>query len=352
MNSGKKFRAVVAGATGYSGRDLIKLLLAHPQIELAGVFASPASAETPLAEIHPQLTGMTHLVCRGYDEARLRAIEPDVVFLATPNEFSHEVVPSILAFAQIVIDVSGAYRLRDVSLYPKYYGFEHTHPDLVAQAVYGLTEFAREELKGARLIANPGCYPTSLLIPVRPLLDAGVLLEEQTIICDSKSGVTGAGKAPNSITHFSEVTESLRAYNLFAHRHAPEMAQGLDLPNRASHLVFTPHLLPINRGILSTIYVELNRGVRREDVLAVWRERFSTSPFVRIFGDEQLPEIKFVANTPFVDIGLEVDPDSGRAIIVSAIDNLLKGAASQALQNANLALGLDERAGMTASFQA
>ncbi len=352
MNSGRKFRAVVAGATGYSGRELIRLLLGHPEIELTGVFASPNSADTPLFHVHPQLTGLTRLVCRGYDEARLRELEPELVFLATPNEFSHEVAPSILQFTRTVIDVSGAYRLRDASLYPKFYGFEHNHAGLLGEAVYGLTEFARADLRDARLVANPGCYPTSLLVPVRPLLDAGALVDAQTIICDSKSGVTGAGKTPNSTTHFSEVTESLRAYNLFSHRHAPEMAQGLSLPTRAGNLIFTPHLLPINRGILSTIYVELKPGVTKGDVLAIWRERFSASPFIRIFGGKQLPEIKFVANTPFADIGVEVDADSGRAIIVCAIDNLLKGAASQALQNANLVLGLDERAGMISSLEA
>ncbi len=350
MNSGKKFRAVVAGATGYSGRELIRLLLGHPQIKLSGAFASPQSADTRLTEIHPQLNGMTDLVCRGFDEGLVRALEPDLVFLATPNEFSHEIVPVLLGSAAVVVDISGAFRLRDSMLYPRYYGFEHTQPSLLGQAVYGLTEFAREELRGAKLIANPGCYPTSVLVPLRPLVDAGALVADRSIICDSKSGVTGAGKTPNSTTHFSEVTESLRAYNLFVHRHTPEMAQGLGLANDPAALVFTAHLLPINRGILSTIYVELRKGVTRKDVLAIWRERFVDSPFVRIFDDKQLPEIKFVANTPFADIGVEVDEKSGRAIIVSAIDNLLKGAASQALQNANIALGLDERAGMGSGF--
>lgn len=349
MNSGKRFRAVVAGATGYSGRELINLLLGHPQIDLCGVFASPQAPDTPLATIHPQLTGLTDLVCRGFDQDLVRATEPDIIFLATPNEFSHEVTPSLLTFVPLVVDISGAYRLRDPQLYPRYYGFAHEHADLLEQAVYGLTEFVRAQLPGSRLIANPGCYATSVLVPVRPLLDAGVLITHRPIICDSKSGVTGAGKNPSATTHFSEVTESLRTYNIFVHRHTPEITQGLGLANESSELIFTPHLLPINRGILSTIYIELNPGVGRTDVLAIWRERFATSPFVRIFGEGQLPEIKFVANTPFADIGIEVDQESGRGIIVSAIDNLLKGAASQALQNANIALGLPETAGMRAA---
>ncbi len=346
MKSARKIRAVVAGATGYSGREIIRLLVAHPEIELIGAFASPNAAPRPLAEIHPQLTGTTSLQCAGYDEKLIASLKPDLVFLATPNEFSYEAAPALLESCQTLVDVSGAFRLRDASLYRTYYGFEHNRADLLARAVYGLTEFAREELPGARLIANPGCYPTSVLIPVRPLVEAGVLLEDRTIICDSKSGVTGAGKTPNSTTHFSEVTESLRAYNVFHHRHTPEIAQGLGLENSRRELVFTPHLLPINRGILSTTYVELRPGVTRQDVLGIWQRTFSHSPFVRVFGESQLPEIKFVANTPFADIGIEVDEDSGRGVIVSAIDNLLKGAASQALQNANVALGLDERSGM------
>ena len=346
MKSARRIRAIVAGATGYSGREIIRLLLAHPEIELIGAFASPNAPATPLAVIHPQLTGTTDLHCTGYDEKIIAAMKPDLAFLATPNEFSYEAAPALLEYCQTLVDVSGAFRLRDASLYRSYYGFDHNRLDLLSSAVYGLTEFARKELPGARLIANPGCYPTSVLIPLRPLVDAGVLHENRTIICDSKSGVTGAGKTPSSTTHFSEVTESLRAYNVFRHRHTPEIAQGLGLEDNRSELVFTPHLLPINRGILSTMYVELSDGVTRQDVLMIWRQTFSRSPFVRVFSESQLPEIKFVANTPFADIGVEVDEDSGRAVIVSAIDNLLKGAASQALQNANVALGFDERLGM------
>jgi N-acetyl-gamma-glutamyl-phosphate reductase len=346
MKLGKNLRAVVAGATGYSGRELIGLLLDHPSIELVGAFASPNSADVPLATVHPQFVNRTNLLCQGFDNAKLKALVPSVVFLATPNEFSHDVTGELLEFTPLVVDVSGAFRLRDASLYPTFYGFEHHHPALLENAVYGMTEFVREELSKARLIANPGCYPTSIVVPLRPLLEAGLVSDTRPIICDSKSGVTGAGKNATSTTHFSEVTESLRTYNIFRHRHTPEIAQGLMLEGDSSSLVFTPHLLPINRGILSTIYVRLNRSVSQADVHAVWRERFATSPFVRIFDSTQMPEIKFVANTPFVDIGIALDESTGQAVIVSAIDNLLKGAASQALQNANLALGLDEREGM------
>ncbi|HWQ36206.1 MAG TPA: N-acetyl-gamma-glutamyl-phosphate reductase [Blastocatellia bacterium] len=346
-----KVRALVIGATGYSGRELIRLLLRHPRLELAGAFASRGAEATPLAAIHPQLTGLTAAVCEPFDEAAVARLNAGLIFLATPNEFSHEVVPSLLETGATVVDLSGSYRLREAGLYPKFYGFAHAHPELLGKAVYGLTEFAREELRGARLIANPGCYPTSILIPVAPLLKAGVIVAGQPIICDSKSGVTGAGKTPVAGTHFVEVSESLRAYNLFRHRHQPEIAQGLGLSRSSASLIFTPHLLPINRGILSTIYVQLKPGVTRTDIHQLWREAFTGAPFVRLFDSAQLPEIKFAAGTPFCDIGCVVD-ESGeadaprQAVIVSAEDNLLKGAASQALQNANLALGFDEREGI------
>ena len=178
-----------------------------------------------------------------------------------------------------VIDVSGAFRLRNASDYSRYYGFEHTRPDLLKTACYGLTEFAREELPGAKLIANPGCYPTSVLIPVKPLLDAGLVSAGRPIIADSKSGVTGAGKTPSLGTHFAEVSENFSAYNVLRHRHSPEIAQGLSLPAVSSSLIFTPHLLPINRGILSTIYLRVNDGVGRRDILSVWKERFRSAAF-------------------------------------------------------------------------
>jgi N-acetyl-gamma-glutamyl-phosphate reductase len=351
-----RVRAIVAGATGYSGRDLIGLLLDHRRIDLVGAFASRSVESTPLAAIHPQLTGLTKLDCQPFDEAAIAKLEPDLVFLATPNEFSHEAAPQMLDAGATVVDLSGAFRLRDASLYSKYYGFEHTRSDLLEQAVYGLTEFARERLRGAKLVANPGCYPTSILTPLIPLLSAGLIAvqngsaqndtEGQPIICDSKSGVTGAGKSPNSGTHFVEVSESFKAYNIFKHRHSPEIAQGLGLANDSRGLIFTPHLLPINRGILSTIYVKLINGVARRDILSAWRAAFEDAPLVRVFDGDQMPEIKFVANSPFCDIGCAVDESAGQAIIISAIDNLLKGAASQALQNANVALGFDERDGI------
>ncbi len=341
---GQKVRVIVAGATGYSGFELIKLLLRHPYFELVGAFASRTAELLPLATVHPHLTGLTKINCQPFDEKSVAQLDPQLIFLGTPNEFSNEIVPELLQAGATVVDLSGAWRLKDASLYPKYYGFESRDPKLLQQAVYGLTEFAYEELRGAKLIANPGCYPTTAQIPLLPLLRAGFVDTAQPIICNSVSGVTGAGKAPNTGTHFVEVNESFKAYNLFKHRHAPEIAQGLGLEFSPDKLIFTPHLLPINRGILSTIYLKLQSGVTAADIHKSWQEEFKDRPFVRVFVGSQLPEIKFAAHTPFCDIGCVVN--ERQAIIVSAEDNLLKGASSQALQNANVAFGFDEREGI------
>lgn len=340
----QKFRTIVAGATGYSGFELIKLLLRHSHLELVGAFASRRAETMPLSVVHPHLTGQTNLACQPYDEAIVASLEPEVIFLGTPNEFSNEIVPELIKSGATVVDLSGAWRLKDATLYPKFYGFESHDSQLLKQAVYGLTEFAYEQLKGAKLIANPGCYPTTVQVPLIPLLRAGLLDLSQPVICDSKSGVSGAGKSPAAGTHFVEVSDSFKAYNIFKHRHGPEIAQGLGIEFSPNKLIFTPHLLPINRGILSTIYVRLQPGVTREDIHKVWQEEFSGKHFVRLFAGAQLPEIKFVANTPFCDIGCLVGET--QAVIISAEDNLLKGAASQALQNANVALGFDEREGI------
>lgn len=345
-----RIRAVVAGATGYSGRELIRIIAGHPGMELVGAFASPGAAPLPIEEIHPQLRGRVAGICQPYADDAVAALAPQLIFLATPNEFSHEIAASALATGATVVDLSGSFRLRDTTLYPRFYGFEHTSPALLGESVYGMTELVRDQLPGARLIANPGCYPTSIILPVRPLLDAGLVDETQPVISDSKSGVTGAGKSPTATTHFVEVSESLRVYNVFRHRHAPEIAQGLGLPPGTARLVFTPHLLPINRGILSTIYLRLRPGLPagtgREAILAAWRARYADSPLIRVYGASQLPEIKFVAGLPYCDMGCVVDEESGQAVIVAAIDNLLKGAASQAVQNANVAFGRPEAEGL------
>ncbi|MFN7926903.1 MAG: N-acetyl-gamma-glutamyl-phosphate reductase [Blastocatellia bacterium] len=340
----QKIRAIVAGATGYSGFELIKLLLRHTKIDLVGAFASRTAETLPLSTVHSHLLGQTNLKCQPYDEKAVAQLAPELIFLGTPNEFSNEVVPGLLETGATVVDLSGAWRLKDATLYPKFYGFESHAPQLLKQAVYGLTEFAYDQLREAKLIANPGCYPTTVQVPLIPLLSAGLIDTTQTIICNSASGVSGAGKAPTSGTHFVEVSDSYKAYNIFKHRHAPEIAQGLGLAFSPDNVIFTPHLLPINRGILSTINVRLQPGVTRNDIHRVWQETFAGKPFVRLFTDAQLPEIKFVANTPFCDIGCAVNEH--QAIIISAEDNLLKGAASQALQNANIAFGFDEREGI------
>jgi len=342
---GKRKRAAVAGATGYSGRELIRLLIKHPRLELVALFASPDSRPAPIEQIHPHFSGLLQLDCLPFSIEAIKNAEVDITFLATPNEFSHDVAPELLDLGLTVIDISGAFRLKDAANYPRWYGFEHKRPDLLQEAVYGLTEIAGESLRGARLVANPGCYPTSIELPLIPLLRSGLIDTAQPIICDSKSGVTGAGKTPTANTHFSEVYDSFKAYNLLKHRHTPEIIQCLELDNKAV-LIFSPHLLPINQGILSTIYCRLVDGATYGSVRDALRQAYRSHRLIRMFENPQLPEIKFVVNTPFCDIGWVVDQENRQLIIISAIDNLLKGAASQAVQNANVVFGLNEAEGL------
>lgn len=262
------------------------------------------------------------------------------MFLATPNRTSHDLAPELLKRRLRVIDLSGAFRLRRPDLYSRWYGFEHRFPQNLAEAVYGLTEVHRSEIRTARLLANPGCYPTTALLPLIPLQQARMVEPESEIICDSKSGVSGAGKSPSSTTHFSEVTESFKAYNVWRHRHSPEIWQGLG----HTRLIFTAHLLPINRGILSTIYVKIPVSISPVDVADCLNQAYAHEPMIRLYPQGELPEIKHVAHTNFCDIGWKLQ--DRYLIIVSAIDNLGKGAAGQAVQNMNVMLGLNETLGV------
>jgi N-acetyl-gamma-glutamyl-phosphate reductase len=247
----------------------------------------------------------------------------------------------------LVIDLSADFRLKDPAAYAHWYGHAHPHPELLPQAVYGLPELEGPHLKGARLVANPGCYPTSVILAAAPLLKEG-LTDPSSLIADSKSGVTGAGREPTMGTHFPEVNESLKAYGVTRHRHTPEIEQELSaIAGGPLFINFTPHLLPINRGILSTVYASNAKGLTKKDLLAVYHEFYKGAPFVRVY-DQGLPEIRHVRGSNFCDIGFEVDARTKRVVIVSAIDNLIKGASGQAVQNLNLAFGLPETAGLKA----
>ncbi len=325
-------RVGIAGATGYTGQELLRLLARHPAV---AVVAATSSGATTANRRLPALAHVwdgeiTPLV------PETLAAQADVVFLALPDAAAAELAPALVDAGVRVIDLSGAFRLRDAAARAKWYPETHRLPDLLA---YGLTERERGAVARARMVANPGCYPTATLLALSPLIEAGLLLPGSDIIVDAKSGVSGAGKTPSERTHFSEVHGSLAAYGVFNHRHGAEIEQGA-----GRQVTFTPHLVPLHRGILSTIYIRVEPGTSDSKLDEVYRSTYSGASFVRLTGS-QLPEIKHVAHTNFCDIGWRVDP-SGRAILVSVIDNLLKGASGQAVQNMNVMLGLDERTGL------
>ena len=336
----------IIGASGYSGAELVGLLLKHPRVRLDTLMTANQerkdATSRKYSEELPQFSGRCDLEIEPLNLDALVERRTQAVFLATPNETSHDLVPQLLELRLRVIDLSGAYRLKQPELYPKWYGFEHHFGPALKTAVYGLTEIHRASIGQASLLANPGCYPTSALLPLIPLQRAGLIDNTSDIICDSKSGVSGAGKSPNAGTHFSEVTESFKAYNVFKHRHAPEIWQELN----SRRLVFTPHLLPINRGILSTIYVVLRESVTETMVSDCYEEAYGREPFIRRFPPGRFPEIKFVAHTNYCDIGWKLEPNGSMLVIISAIDNLVKGAAGQALQNMNVMLGFEETEGL------
>ena len=326
------YRVAVIGATGFAGQELVRLLARHPAVALK-VATSSQSTSTPRPL--PALTRIWNGSIEPLDLDRVRG-ETEVAFLALPEAASAEVAPALLDAGLRVIDLSGAFRLRDQSARQRWYPATPAMPD---GAAYGLTEFEQPAIRAARLVANPGCYPTAALLSLLPLARAGLVAPESDIVIDAKSGISGAGKTPSERTHFSENHGSVAAYGAFGHRHTPEMEQAL-----GREVTFVPHLVPLDRGILSSQYVRLTRGTTAEAVAAAFAAAYADAPFVRLRGSD-LPEIKHAVWTNFCDIGWKVDP-SGRAVIVAALDNLLKGAAGSAVQNFNVMLGLDECAGL------
>ncbi len=339
-----RFRVAVIGVTGYSGLELMKIVLRHPAMQCVAVMASEATGERPLADIHPQLRTLSTLVCSPQNPDLLASLDVDTAFLCTPNEVSYDLVPKLVAHNIRVIDLSGSFRLRDNSSYSPWYGFHHQAPDLLKVAVYGLPEWNGKAVAHAKIVANPGCYPTSVLLPLLPLVRAGMLEQGSDIFCDSKSGVTGAGRSAKLDLLFGEVSENFRPYSPIKHRHAPEICQ--ELGWEMNSFTFVPHLLPLNRGILSTIYVTFQRPTTSEELDAEYRRRYENHRFLRILGPSKLPELRGVNHTNFCDIAWRL-PNGGRhGVIFSAIDNLVKGAAGQAIQNFNLMHDLDETVGL------
>jgi N-acetyl-gamma-glutamyl-phosphate reductase len=333
-----KYKIGVVGFSGYSGAELVRLLNSHPQAEpvLLEHRQDQAIRPTPLNATQPRRAPCTPEAVQAEGLA--------VVFLATPPEVSMELAPAMLNAGTKVIDLSGAFRLRDAATYKRWYKQEHTASELLAEAVYGLPECCRQRIRGARLISNPGCYPTAANLAIQPLVAAGVVDRSAGIVCDAKSGVSGAGRKPSLKTSFCEVTDNFSIYSVLDHRHVAEvlMVSGLDEPE----LSFTAHLLPIDRGILETIYVRTRSIGSAQDLLDIYLRHYQSETFVRLYKPGSLPDIAAVNRTNYCDIGFQFDAATGRAVIVSAIDNLVKGAAGQAIQNMNLVLGCDESAGL------
>jgi N-acetyl-gamma-glutamyl-phosphate reductase len=335
-SGGRKTRIAVAGATGYTGQELLRLLGRHPAVSVTAAMSSGSgSATSPPARPLPALARLWEGQITPLSAETL-VRDADVVFLALPDSAAADLAPSLLEAGVRVIDLSGAFRLRDASARARWYPETHKMPSGVA---YGLTELERNAVVSARLVANPGCYPTAALLALAPLISAGLLTEHADIIVDAKSGVSGAGKTPSERTHFSECHGNLSAYGVFNHRHGAEIEQEI-----GRQVTFTPHLLPLDRGLMATIYVRVAPGTAEEALASVYERAYASAMFVRLVGSA-LPEIKHVAHTNFCDIGWRID-SSGRAILVSVIDNLLKGASGQAVQNMNVMLGLDERTGL------
>jgi N-acetyl-gamma-glutamyl-phosphate reductase len=333
--AGTTTRVAVAGATGYTGQELLRILSRHPSVLLTAAMSSGTTSRKL-----PALARLWNGEITPLSPETLR--EADVVFLALPDAAAAGLGPDLIDAGVRVIDLSGAFRLRDASERARWYPETHRIPDGL---VYGLTELERMALGSAHFVANPGCYPTATLLAVAPLVSAGLLAPDSDIVVDAKSGVSGAGKAPTERTHFSERHGSLSAYGVFGHRHGAEIEQGVAHAGDGSHVItFVPHLVPLDRGILSTVYIRLKAGVTENALGDVYQSTYVAAPFVRLVGSA-LPEIKHVAYTNFCDVGWRVDA-SGRAVLVSVIDNLLKGASGQAVQNLNVMLGVDERTGL------
>ena len=338
--------AAVIGATGYAGCELLSILARHPAARVTCLMSSGRDGKKAFAieQSHPRLRGLFSVLCEPLNVDQVLASGSDVVFLATPHETSHDVVPRLVESGLRVVDLSGAFRLKDAAAFAHWYGFDHTAAKALAEAVYGIPELAAPAIAKARLVANPGCYPTSVILALAPLMKAGWVDVAAGIIADSKSGVTGAGRKPSDKLHFPEVNENLRAYGLFHHRHLPEMLQELDLAQK--DFIFTPHLLPITRGILTTLYVRLTGQRKLAEVETLFQNFYAGAPMVRIYPGGTMPEILGVANTQFADIGFALDESTGRLILVSTIDNLGKGAAGQAVQNMNLMFGFPQETGL------
>ena len=338
----ESIRVSIVGASGYSGAEVLKILLRHKHTKVEKVFAN-SSAGKRVSDVYPWFAGRIDATYEQYTIDA--ACQSDIVFIALPSREAMNIVPELLNRGKRIIDLGGDFRLKDAALYEKYYKVEHTAKQLLPQAVFGLPEWNREKIKSASLVANPGCYPTSAILPIAPLLKEGII-QPHGISISSLSGVSGAGRSSSTDYSFVELNDSVKAYKVGVHQHIPEIKTTLEAISGTNvSLTFVPHLLPITRGIYTSIYAPLARSANQKDVLAAFKKYYTGEPFVR-FSDVAIPEIKNVNYTNYIDIGFRVYPENNQVIVLSAIDNLVKGAAGQAIQNMNLMFGFDETEGL------
>ncbi len=338
-----KTRIGIIGATGYTGLELLRFLIHHPQIEIAAL-TSQKYAGTEIGQVFPALTNQIQIKCEELSPERI-SDKADLLFTAVPHKTAMEIVPVFYRKGKRVIDLSADFRLKDAKVYEKWYQ-KHTATDLLSESVYGLPELHREEIRKAKIVGNPGCYPTGALIGLVPLIKKGLITHE-SIVVDSKSGVSGAGRDVVLESLFCEVNVGVKAYKIFAHRHTPEIDQEISqVARKEIHVTFVPHLIPMDRGILSTIYVHLNKKMNPEELLNGFHDFYKGEPFIRIYPKGKLPCTKNVRGSNFCDIGVAVSEPDDRAVIVTAIDNLVKGASGEAVQNMNIMLGYPETTGL------
>jgi N-acetyl-gamma-glutamyl-phosphate reductase len=335
--------AAVIGGTGYAGVELVRILLGHPHAELT-MITSRQYAGRPFSDIYPAMAGIVNLSCQAFSEEAVSEAA-EVIFAALPHKTSMEIVPGLIDRGKRVIDLSADFRFKDPALYEAWYQ-PHQAKDLLKTAVYGLPEIYLDDIQKASLVGNPGCYPTSVLLPLLPLIKAP-FIDTDSIVADSKSGTSGAGRSVSLATHFCEVNEGFKAYKVAEHRHNPEMDEVLSLfSGRTIHMTFTPHLVPMTRGMLTTTYVGLKEDVSTQDVASYLDSFYVDKPFVRICPRGRFPNTMYVTGTNYCDIGFQVAERTKRLVLISAIDNLVKGASGQAVQNMNIMLGLPETAGL------
>jgi len=338
-----KIRVGVLGATGYAGIELVRILLSHPNSEITYIVSNSYVGQK-ISQVYPHLKGVLDMECGDLDENKIKSL-CDIVFTALPHGASKNVIPSLYNMGLKIIDLSGDFRYDDIKVYEKWYGESHPAPEILEKSVYGLPELHRDKIKQTDIVGNPGCYTTCSILGLAPLLANG-LCETKNIIIDAKSGVTGAGRGLSTDVHFCECTENMKAYKIAAHRHTSEIEQ--ELSNIAGEdivLSFTPHLIPMKRGILATCYANLKTKMSTEELTYIYKDFYKNEYFIRVY-DSGLPETNHVAGSNFVDIGIVVDERLNRAVIVSCIDNLVKGAAGQAVQNMNILYGLEEKTGL------